>query len=241
MTRQWMIRLARADAVAVNALRLVPGLEVAEDDGDIWLRGNSAVEEFEHTLQALPALERFEWLPPDRLRPIYSRLPTVLLPSLTWQPIGKWSQVALPTAALMVQEPIAVSLCLERSAEEKPANVLLTDFKEWMAFALQAAEIRLGRLKFAVSSQREVVIWGTPLPPIPGQPFVEVAGIAVRAGFCWRPAVSPQVLRQVFQAGEEALVLWRGDGSVSRLHPEQLLPASRRAVRATAMALENDE
>jgi hypothetical protein len=44
------------------------------------------------------------------------------------------------------------------------------------------------------------------------------------------------VLRQVFQAGDNSLVIWDAD-SCLHLHPEQLIPASRGGVRATAESL----
>ena len=236
--KQWTLSLAREDAPALAPLRLTPGLEVAEDGSTIWLRGHSSDEQLSRALKNLPVRERFEWVTADRLRPIYSRLPTVAVPDLAWRPIAEWIQVQLPAGALPGELGAKIRLRLVRSPQERRPNVLLTDFATWKEFALTAPEIRLRRLRFAVSSGRETVIWGVPLPPLPGRLFVEEEGVAVAAGFGWWPQVSPEVLRHVFQAGEDALVVWDQEGMVRRLHAEQLVAASRGAVRATAAGLE---
>ena len=234
---RWTLRLARDDAAVLAALRLTPGLEIAEHGAEIWLRGDATDEKLLRALKAVPALERFEWTSDNQLRPLQSRLPTVTFPKLDWHPIARWSRVELPLAALPSEAPPRTGLRLVRSGQERRPNVLLLDFGVWKTFALQAPELRLRPLKFAVSSRSEAVIWGLPLPALPGRLFVEESGVAVPAGFTWWPQVSSGVLRQMFQAADEALVLWDEKG-VRRLHAEQLIAVSRGAVRATAAAVE---
>jgi len=227
----------REDAFTLAPLRLVPSIEVAETTADVWVRGTAGDEKLSRALRSLPALARFEWLPNGRLRSVESRIPSQSLPALQWAAIAQWLLVHLPSPGLPGHSLDRVGLSLVRSVEEKSASVLRTDFETWHYFVLQAPEIRLRSLRFALSDNRQVVIWGTPLPPISGRRFVEQEGIAVPAGFSWQPAVSPKVLRQVFQAGEDSLVIWDETNSCLHLHPEQFVPASRSGARATLDAL----
>jgi len=237
MNFPWLIRLLREDALTLAPLRLTPSIEVAESQDDIWLRGNAGDEKLSRALQTLPAFGRFERLADGRLRSVESRIPGQSLPALQWIPIAQWLQVILPSSALPGHGLERVGLSLVRSAEERPANVLRANFESWRQFALQASEIRLRPLRFALSDSGLVLIWGAPLPPISGRRFVEQEGIAVPAGFFWQPAVCPGVLRQVFQMGEDSLVIWEEDNSCVHLHPEQFVSATRAGVRATADAL----
>jgi hypothetical protein len=232
----WAIRLARRDAAAFAPLRLRTGLEIGEAADSLWLRGPAGESELELELRKLPAEFRSEWLPDGRLRPLESRIPSLVLPALRWEPLRKWLAVELPAANWPGERGDPVSLRLARSAEEAPANVLRTRLVDWLEFAQSAAEVRLQRLTFAVSAERQVLVRGTPLPPLAGERFVERAGIAVPAGLGWQPAVSVEVIRRVLGVAEGGFVLWEPDNTVTRLHPEQFVAATRRAVRATAEA-----
>jgi hypothetical protein len=235
----WTIRLAPEDAGSLATIRLHPGVEVALAPDALWVRGRGTEDaRLDQALRSLPAVERYEWLGGDQLRPLESRIPSDTLPALRWEPLAQWFGVELPSCGLSAEPPRPTSLRLVRSTNEADPNVLLTTFREWSRFALQAAEIRLQRLRFAVSNEATAVIWGRPLPPTTGGRFVEQSGIAVPAGFTWRPAVTAAILRQVFRVAEQALVLWHLDGSVTNIHPEQFVAAGRGAVRETAKGLE---
>ena len=237
MNFPWAIRLARRDAAAFAPLRLRAGLEIGEAADSIWLRGPAGEAELELELRKLPAEFRGERLPDGRLRPLESRIPSLVLPALRWEPLRNWLAVELPAANWPGEPGSPVPLRIVHSAEEEPANVLRTDFESWNEFAQAAAEVRLQRLTFAVSTERQVLVRGTPLPPLAGERFVERAGIAVPAGFGWQPAVSVEVVRRVLGMAEGGFVLWERDNTLTRLHPEQFVAATRRAVRETAEGL----
>jgi MoxR-vWA-beta-propeller ternary system domain bpX2 len=232
----WVICLARADAAWLAPLRLNSGVQVAEADELIWLRGRNGDEHLARALRGLPAAARYEWLGDDRLRRLGTRIPAGTLPQLRWQALGDWLRVDLPAAAIPACEPRPVPLRIIRSAEEQAADLLLTDLSEWTRFASEAAEVRLRRLQFAVDAGAKALVRGTPLPPLPGQRFVLHRSIAVPAGFEWYPAVGADVLMVRLGVSSEALVLWHEDGTLTRLHADQFVPATRSAVRATAQA-----
>jgi hypothetical protein len=236
MNFAWAIQMMREDAFTLPPLRLVASIEIAQAPESIWVRGRAGDSGLDKVLQALPATGRFEWLPDGRLRSLNSRIPSQSLPPLQWEPIAQWLRVKLPVVARPGTEPRPIELSLVRSGAEKTCNVLLTDLAAWQHFVLNTSEIRLRPLRYALKESGDVVIWGAPLPPIAGRRFVEQEAIAVPAGFAWEPAVSPKILRQVFEAGENALVIWAENGCV-HLHPEQLVPATRSGVRATVQTM----
>ena len=236
MNFPWAICLAPSDAAWLASLRLSRGVQVAEADELIWLRGRNGDEQLARALRGLPAVARYEWLGNDRLRRLGSRIPSGTLPQLHWQALGEWLRVDLPAAAIPACEPPPVPLRIVRCAEERAADLLLTDLSAWSRFASEAAEVRLRRLQFAVDSGARALVRGTPLPPLPGQRFVLHRSIAVPAGFAWYPAVGADELMVRLGVSPEALVLWHEDGTLTRLHADQFVPATRSAVRATARA-----
>src|SRR5436190_22518567 len=93
----WVIRLAVTDAASLAPLRLTRGIEVAEKEPFIWVRGPSGDEKIERLLRALPAAARYEVTAGNRLRNLESRIPAETLPALNWQPVNTWLRVQMPS------------------------------------------------------------------------------------------------------------------------------------------------
>jgi hypothetical protein len=123
-------------------------------------------------------------------------------------------------------------LSLVRCAEERKPTLLLTSPSLWSDYAATAPAWRLERLVFAMDSSQSVLIRGTPLPPLPGQCWVETNGIATPAGWTWSPAISAVVLHAKFG-------LQRGDLGMIEHSQWQIvrepdwIRATRSAVRST--------
>lgn len=232
----WILCLARADAAAGARLRLWPKVEVGDADPWFWIRGHGGEGFPAAAWWSLPAVRRYAWLAGDRLRPLESRIPNEKLPAVLWQPIDRWFQVSLPVAALPGIEPRPAPLQLVRSSDETSPELLLTSLRDWVRFALAAPDLRLRPLRFAATSHH-ALIRGQPLPPLPGRRFVVRGCVAVPAGFHWDPPVSAEVLTRRLGVAGDALALWHEDGTFTPLHLEQMVPATRSAIRATASAL----
>jgi hypothetical protein len=127
-------------------------------------------------------------------------------------------------------------LTLVRSSIEQEPELLLTTIDEFKGFAKTAAQVRLDRLQFAANADGSVLVRGLPLPPLPGARFALHGVVAVPAGYSWQPAVSAEVLASRFGISGDTLILWYEDGTFTRLHSEQFVPASRSALGATAAA-----
>jgi hypothetical protein len=244
MSAQWVIRLALADAASLSPLRLSRSIEVAEKERFIWVRGASGDEKIERLLRALPAIARYEVTSGNRLRNLESRIPAETLPALNWQPVNTWLRVQTPSTNPRAPSRTphvggyqcfgSVPLRIIRSTEERPITLVMTSLDDWREFAVNAPEIRLRQLRFAVDEAGNVVIRGKPLPPLPGRQFVLDGNVAVQAGFRWEPAVSAEVLSRRLGLSADALALFHEEGTFSRIEAEQFVPATRGAVRETA-------
>ncbi len=237
MSFDWAITIAREDARCLGSLRLAPGVEIGEGPELLWLRGKQGDEQFQANLACLPAITRYEWLAPETLRPVDRRIAAERLPNLNWQPLQTWMLVESPASALPADTPPARLLQLVRSTDEREADLLLTSLKELQEFSAQVAEVRLRPLQFAANDRGEVIVRGSPLPPLPGRRFVLHDCIGVPAGFSWAPAVALEVVARCLRAPGDGLVLWCEDNTIRRLQAELFVQASRSALWATVRAL----
>jgi hypothetical protein len=229
--------LNAAESSVLAELRLLAGLEVAEIEGVLWLRGAAWSDALRRALRKIPGLDRFELIAGGKLLADGARVPQGRLPELHWQPLTRWFPVSLPTAHGLTTAPPLATLRLVRSTVERPAGGVLTEPRAWQTFATSAAEVRLRPLRFAAARDGRVWIEGSPLPSVPGRRFSVGEGVAVPCGFTWSPALSVAALRHWLglAAGDVALATEGGGWEI--IKDEQFVPATRSAVRATAEAL----
>jgi len=239
MNFAWAICVAKEDAAALAALRLQPGIEVAEAPGQTWLRGQSGDDALATMLAALPAVGRYQWYPQkQRLRLLNEHLSATPLPELFWQPLRQWLTVEIPATALPANRPVPIVPALVRSGREQEASVIVTSLAELESFSHTSAQVRMDRLQFAAATDGQVIIRGTPLPPVAGRRYVLHEGnVAVPAGYGWAPDVSAKVLKKLFNVSSAALVIWNEDGTLTALPEEQFIPVTRRALLATRRAV----
>ena len=169
-----------------------------------------------------------------------SRLPQGFLPQGPWESLlSLWMLVELPPSSLPAQIVNRIPLKLVRNSQHRDANLLLTSMEQWLTYGSTAPQIRLDRWDFAVSLDREVLIRGVPLAPIPGKYFALAGGIAVPCGWHWSPAVDVDVLARTFCLAEGDLILWRDDGRIEQIAEHQFVRATRSAIRLSAEAALN--
>jgi hypothetical protein len=240
----WAIRLDRRDAAAAGRLRQVAGVEVCEQAEAVWLRGPQSGEDLQWQLAAVAGACRFSVLPDGQLLPSGGRVPQGWLPQGPWTALGQWMGLEPPPAVLAGRGHQMMSPALVRSDCMEEANLLLTQFSLWAAYAIEAPQVRLDHWRFAVAADgrvavhdqlqlRQVANLSYILPPLPGQRWAEREGIAVPAGWTWTPAVEAAILRQVFGLAEGDVALWHADGAWERIAADEFVRATRSAVRET--------
>jgi hypothetical protein len=185
-------------------------------------------------LAAVAGARRFSVLADGQLLPPGARVPQGWLPQGPWTALLRWMGFELPPAVLAGRSEATAPLALVRSDRMEDASLLLARFDLWAAYAVTAPQVRLDRWRFAVAADGRVAVHGRPLPPLPGQCWVEREGIAVPAGWTWTPAVEAALVRQVFALAAGDVALWHADGAWERIAGEQFVRATRAAVRETA-------
>jgi len=240
MTSTWAACIPLAEFRDLAALRLFADVEFVEVERTIWLRG-ARTDELERSLARVPGLHRFEVLETGQLRSANSRIPGGMLPLSGWRPLKEALVPDLPTAAIGGETRQKLTLSVVRSGAEQAPAALLTPLADWTEFAEHSPIVRLERLVFAVSEDRQVLVLGRPVPPLPGARMVNRAGILTPCGFAWTPSVEPAVLRQLFALGENDVAVLAEDGTHQVIRSEQFVRASRSAARATREGFDRHE
>ena len=237
----WAARLAGEDRRALEALRLMVGVEVAADGESLWVRG-PLVEGAATVPGPLPASGRFERLADGVLRLPGASVPCGRLPrGLSWTGLRFWMAVELPAPLPPATPADRVRLRLVRGGGETSPDALLLDLYSWTRWASDAPAVRLRPLRFAASvpglddpRPAQALVLGTPLPPLPGTRLVAGAGILVPAGWRWLPAVDAATVRQLLGLRTDELAVWPGENlPVSIIPAEAVVPAGRSAARLT--------
>jgi hypothetical protein len=230
---QWVATLPAAQSAALGGLRLWPGLELAQIGDTLWLRGGTLTLELHEALRRLPGL--MGWRVQDsRLCRWDRNVPEAVLPQISWKPLTEMLRVSASGGISQGLPPERVPLRLVRCAHEKPARVLLVSWEDWIQWAVTAPAVRLARLRFAVEARGSAVIWGAPLPPLNGRFFTEEDGVAMPCGWSCDPPLPTPALRMWLGLAAGDLAMLEPDGAHRILRADQLIPATRPNIRATA-------
>ena len=217
-TSNWVVCFPAAYAEHLGQLRLVPGLKVLVQDGLIWLRGHALDQELGLTLRKIPDAVTYSVHTSGKL---------------TRQLLWDWHELKLPRAGFAARVAEPVVLRLVRSSLPTPINALRTTWKIWQQYVISAPQIRIDRFAFALSERSEVLVRGTPLPPLPGRSYFESNGLFLPVGWRLDPDVGTAVTRQVMKLDPETLAIFSDEGTFERIPQSSFVRASRAAVRAS--------
>lgn len=231
MKATWALRIDRAALPALGACRLVPGVEVAEVEGLLWLRGVDLPDADRLKFLALPDAVRFDIGPDGALRPEGHLLSAGVLPVAKWIALREAVPVELPVSAFSGTRLRPAALRCERSDVEAAPNAALLSWGDWSRYVVAAPRVRLDRWRFARDGGDRVLVCGTPLPPLPSAPYVERDGIALPAGWRLVPRVPSTAVARMLDLASGDVALFAPDGSWERLRGEDFAAASRAAIR----------
>lgn len=231
MTGRWIVRLPQTQRAALARCRLIPGLETADEGDSIWVRGGELKEPHERMLRAIPRAEWFGIDPDDELRREGRRLTEGPLPPLVWRPIADACPVTLPRSGFAGTPLRPAGLELVRSSEPRTPNLLLVTKTAWSQYGETAPQVRLAAWAFAEDAKGRVLVRGLPLPPLPGERFIEEDGIALPAGWALSLPLPPGVVREVLGLPRGEIALFAPEGTWEHVAAEDFVPATRGAVR----------
>jgi hypothetical protein len=228
----WAVEVPEQEASAASVLRLRADVLACRAGGKLWLRGQAFDEPLEQALKRLAPAKHFRLESDGSLIPLGRLLPIARLPDGPWVPLKELVIASRPPAALPAQLSNRLSIQIIRSAHERPATLVRTSLKAWVAYAESAPLVRLKSLHFAASDD-DALIRGTLLPPLQGIHYYEVGGLVVPCGFTWSPAIDAQTLREVLKLSDGDLALFDDTGRCQQLPATSFVRATRSAARLT--------
>jgi len=90
-----------------------------------------------------------------------------------------------------------------------------------------------GSTPFLSNADRQVLILGTPLPPLSGQTLVEESRVIVPSGWRFEPDLGHRAIAQVLNLTHSEYAVFDQDGSYTRIARSSFVKATRSAVRAS--------
>lgn len=225
--------LSKADKAALGSVRCLPGLQAAEGEDHIWVRGIPAQENVDIRIRQLPGLQTYLLDADNHLFPPGALTPVGKLQSLEWIPLSAFIMVELPVSALPGKISQQYAIRLVPLGQSQPGNALLTDLETWKAYGEQAPLIRLRQTRFAVSANNKVLIIGTPLPALPGKEYVLQNTLLLPCGYEFDPPAISNLVITRLDASKEALLLFDINGAWEKIPKTAFVNTTRSAIRLT--------
>jgi hypothetical protein len=232
--KEYVFTLRLTDAPALATVRHLPQLQAAADDGCVWLRIDGSVD---NAVWQLPAQQRYMANADGVLFPVGHVTPTGKLPTLKWKKLTQFMPVKPPVSAMPGEAQARYTVKLVPSTNDHDSAALFVPFDAWQRYALAAPAARLARLRFAVSEHHEVLILGTPLPPLPGQACWRQHDLLLPEGFDFEAPFLGELAARQLNPQRDAMLYMDTAGHWQRIPHTHFVPASRSAVRLTQARL----
>lgn len=229
--KEWIFVIDKKHEAALGKVRCISGLRAARQGDKLWLSGWPMKQPLPLELKQLPAKHTFRLNEKQQLFPSHGLTPVMVLPDLKWEPLPIFIPVRLPTAALPAEAPKGLELRLVASPNAHQGVALLVGLHAWIAYVETAPQVRLDRWRYAVSEEREVLVLGTPLPPLPGREYWQYESMLLPGGYDFEYAFLRKAIQEKINPEKDARVLWTENGAWQCIPNEDFLPVSRSGVR----------
>lgn len=129
--------------------------------------------------------------------------------------------------------PPAITFHLETDDADHPADALLCTGEIFAAWVETAFSPRLECLRFACCEDGRTFVAGLPLPAVPGAGFHRLGRLWLPCGYRLPEHAWPELIEELLGLGRNRMAILHPDGSHEELDEENLVPATRAAVRTT--------
>jgi len=231
--KELIIVLSQTDKAALGSVRCLPGLQAAETEDYIWVRGIAAQENIDIRIRQLPGLHTYTLDADNNLFPPGGLTPVGKLKPLKWVPVAEYITVKLPVSALPGKVSLQHTIRLAPSGHSQQGNALLTNLATWKNYAEAAPLVRLQQTRFAVSEKNKVLIIGVPLPALPGREYVLQDTLLLPCGFEFDPPAIGELVMARLDPSKGSLLLFDTDGSWEMIPKTAFMPSTRSAIRST--------
>ncbi|OQP65947.1 hypothetical protein A3860_15265 [Niastella vici] len=231
--KEMIMVLSKADKAALGTVRCLPGLQAAEAEEFIWVRGIAAQENIDIRIRQLPGVHTYLLDADNHLFPPGALTPVGRLQLLNWVPLPAFITVELPVSALPGKINQQHTIRLVPSRQSQAGNALLTDLDTWKAYGEQAPLVRLQQTRFAVSANNKVLIIGSPLPALPGKEYVLQDTLLLPCGYEFDPPAISNLVIIRLDPSKEALLLFDSNGTWEKIPKTAFVYTTRSAIRFT--------
>jgi hypothetical protein len=229
----FIVVLNERDRDALADIRLLSNVEVAVDSAQIWLRIPLSNEGLATEIRQLPLVETYLLDENELLYPLGGVTPVGKLKPLSWMSLPLFMPIELPVSVMPAEVSETVTIQIVASAKEQKAMALSTTATAWLDYVISAPEVRLKRLKFAVSDANNVLIVGEPLPPIEGETYWLNNNIFMPSGYDFELPIVSELIYQKENLQNQAFLCFNTEGSHHRIEELDFVLATRSAVRLT--------
>lgn len=233
--QEYVLQINQTQREALAGVRLQPGLRVAEEGNILWLRGIAWPDGLTTAIWQLPAINVYEMDESSLLFKRNSQVPIAKLPTLSWVALQQFLPVQPPVSAYKGEIGEKLALKLMPSAKQQTGVALLTTLQHLKAFAELAPQVRLNRLKFAVSGSGDVLITGTPLPTIPGREFWLNHNMLLPCGYDFEYSILAALLPRQLNLNKEDIAIFEPNGNWQKIEAGNFVTATRSAIRLTSL------
>jgi len=231
--QELIFKINKSDLNSLATVRCIGGLQVAEEENAIWLRGIHETVNIDSRLRQLPVKNTFIVDENDMLFVPGGLTPIDQLKELQWQALSSFIKVELPVSVMPGKPNKQITIKIIPSGSVKEGAALLTSLSDWKKYSETASTARLSRLRFAVSDKEKVMIMGNPLPPLPGMEYWISNDILLPAGFDFEIPLTALFIRERFNKNGDAILVLDVEGRIERIEKTYFVPAKRSAVRLT--------
>lgn len=236
---QHIFILPRCHQPLLSGLRTLSGLFIAETPDVFWLR-YSSTKPLPLPVVTLPTEAHFI-VDNDRLLFRENHIaPEARLPDLEWMPLYRYIQLLLPIPAFPRTPTLHVPVQWQPTSIERLPGALLTNWQNWQNWVETAPETRLQRLQYAAHRNHQVLITGTPLPPIEGLALWEQESLLIPVGYDLEfTALHNTLVQWLNPHRDNALLAFPLENRIEIIASDSFQPARRSSVRRTGSAFQN--
>lgn len=179
----WLLELRKQDADWLGDIRHWSHLKTATEDGRIWVTGFSSNEISDVSVRSIPVKK--VWYQKDHL--LFAQgsiVPSRKAPALLWTPIERGLPLQLPAWNHNLFGVAGhIPLSLVASSEEREPAALIVGLMQLHDFIEGASVVRLQPLRWIILNEKDALIIGTPLLPLPGKVYWADGDFLIPAGY----------------------------------------------------------
>jgi len=236
--KEFWAELSRADEDFLGPIRDWENVQIAIDDGIIWLKNFTEEQSVSAEIQQLPNFLFYE------LRDGLLFQKNALVPSkkvrtaLLWTPIDKALKLTFPVSNnnfFGIDEKVRIQL--KPSEDEQPATALLSSISEIKDQIIEFPKFKLEKIDWIVINNNALFL-GTPLLSFPGKTYWMKDGHLLPTGFDFEFKNVSILIQKKYNQELDKWLIWNEDGSFLSINKDNFRKLSVSSFRLTEKTLQ---